>query len=130
MTKQRNVKIEEPGASPEEASPAMEDEEAVAPQEKREVAEQLSASPARPTTAQDAFTRQLAATQKLVGAAEALDHSHLNSRMAVMTNSRPADDNLPDARTINTDEIPYGRSVLTKQGYVCSTREDPRRFPK
>lgn len=34
---------------------------------------------------------------------------------------------LPDADDIDPATIPYGKSVLTKQGHVCSTAEDPAR---
>lgn len=32
---------------------------------------------------------------------------------------------LPDAADVDPATIPYGRTVLTKQGHVCSTAEDP-----
>ena len=32
---------------------------------------------------------------------------------------------LPDADDIDPASIPFGKSVLTKQGHVCSTAEDP-----
>lgn len=45
--------------------------------------------------------------------------------MTKTTNDAPAE--LPDADTIDPAAIPYGERVLTKQGYVESTRLPPQK---
>lgn len=63
-----------------------------------------------------------------VSKSDAIDPAVLNA-----TSEAPAPKvagGLPDQRDIDPEEIPFGGRVLTKQGYVCSSREplqQPRR---
>lgn len=39
----------------------------------------------------------------------------------------PARAAIPDQADVDPDTIPYGKTVLTRQGHVCSTAPDPKR---
>lgn len=136
MSKQSSRVVELPGApvaTPTEAEPVAAVEQPAAV----DVAPQPSAAQIAAAAAAQAAMSQQAAhdqamrdTAKLVGSGEAINHSHLNSRIAVLTNTRPPDEKLPRASDIDPSTIPYGRSVLTREGWVCSTRADTRIQPK
>ena len=40
---------------------------------------------------------------------------------------KPPAAGLPDQADVDHDAIPYGKSVLSRQGHVCSTAPDPKR---
>lgn len=44
--------------------------------------------------------------------------------VAAATAARAA---IPDQDDVDPSTIPYGKTVLTKQGHVCSTAPDPKR---
>lgn len=41
--------------------------------------------------------------------------------------TEPAPDYVPDQSEVDPKKIPFGQTLMTKQGLVCSEAEDPRR---
>jgi hypothetical protein len=96
--------------------------EALAPQEAPPVVMQ----PQQPLTGdalkQAQLDQQVRDTKDLVGSSAALDWGHLTQQKILGAKVNPKlDDGLPYDYEINPATIPYGRSVLTKQGWVTST---------
>jgi hypothetical protein len=79
-------------------------------------------APAVPTPAEPdpAIAADLAADQEAV--ADALIEPPLP------TIEGAAPEYVPDQAEVDSSRIPHGQSVMTRQGLVCSTAEDPRRL--
>jgi hypothetical protein len=45
----------------------------------------------------------------------------------VVATPTPARAAIPDQSQVDPDKIPYGKTVFTRQGHVCSTAPDPKR---
>lgn len=72
------------------------------------------------------LSADLEATKKLVGAAGALDWSHLTQPAVIELKTKNNDADLPNAAEFDPYKIPFGQKVLTRQGWLLSTQPDPR----
>jgi hypothetical protein len=86
-------------------------------------------APATPEQAKEQLlAQQVEATKGLVGSDKALDWSHLTmpAALAAKVNPNATDESLPRSEDIDASKIPYGRSVLTREGWLMSSQPDPR----
>lgn len=56
-----------------------------------------------------------------------LDAAELAPKPAPVAAATAARAAIPDQADVDPSTIPYGKTVFTKQGHVCSTAPDPKR---